>query len=72
MKSVTRDLHALALAAIIARPWVDVVLSGAVDAKQLESNLQATTVSFLFTAVKDAQAAAGAGSFNHSQRSTAQ
>jgi aryl-alcohol dehydrogenase-like predicted oxidoreductase len=32
---------ALALAAVLARPWVDVVLSGASTTQQLESNLQA-------------------------------
>jgi aryl-alcohol dehydrogenase-like predicted oxidoreductase len=32
---------AVAIAAVLARPWVDVVLSGASTAKQLESNLAA-------------------------------
>jgi aryl-alcohol dehydrogenase-like predicted oxidoreductase len=36
---VTSD--ALALAAVLARPWVDTVLSGAGDVAQLESNLHA-------------------------------
>ncbi len=35
---------ALALAAVLARPWVDVVLSGATTSQQLESNLQARPV----------------------------
>ena len=37
---------ALALAAVLARPWADVVLSGAATAEQLQSNLAATTVSW--------------------------
>ncbi|MBV9047828.1 MAG: aldo/keto reductase [Solirubrobacterales bacterium] len=39
---VTED--ALAIAAVLARPWVDVVLSGASTVAQLESNLLATRV----------------------------
>ncbi len=39
---VTED--ALAIAAVLARPWVDVVLSGASTVAQLESNLAATGV----------------------------
>ena len=35
------SVDALALAAVLAQPWVDVVLSGAVTAAQLHSNLQA-------------------------------
>ena len=37
---------ALALAAVLAQPWVDVVLSGAATAAQLESNLAALAVSW--------------------------
>jgi aryl-alcohol dehydrogenase-like predicted oxidoreductase len=37
-------LDGLALAAALARPWVDVVLSGAANAAQLRSNLAATAV----------------------------
>jgi len=35
---------ALAIAAVLARPWVDVVLSGAANVAQLESNLRARSV----------------------------
>jgi aryl-alcohol dehydrogenase-like predicted oxidoreductase len=35
---------AVALAAVLAQPWVDVVLSGAATVEQLESNLTALTV----------------------------
>src|SRR5581483_2134955 len=35
---------ALALAAVLAQPWVDVVLSGASTVEQLESNLGAVAV----------------------------
>jgi aryl-alcohol dehydrogenase-like predicted oxidoreductase len=34
----------VALAAVLAQPWVDVVLSGAVTPEQLSSNLRATTI----------------------------
>jgi aryl-alcohol dehydrogenase-like predicted oxidoreductase len=37
-------LDALALAAALAQPWADVVLSGAVTVAQLESNLTAVEV----------------------------
>lgn len=37
-------IDALALAAVIARPWVDVVLSGASTVAQLQSNLRALAV----------------------------
>ncbi len=40
------SLDALALAAVLARPWVDVVLSGAATAEQLRSNLSAMGVSW--------------------------
>jgi aryl-alcohol dehydrogenase-like predicted oxidoreductase len=40
------SLDALALAAALARPWADVVLSGASNAEQLHSNLGATTVAW--------------------------
>jgi aryl-alcohol dehydrogenase-like predicted oxidoreductase len=36
-----RTIDALALAAALSQPWVDVVLSGAVTVAQLESNLNA-------------------------------
>ncbi len=35
---------AVAIAAVLARPWVDVVLSGAVTVEQLESNLTAVEI----------------------------
>lgn len=38
------DLDALALAAALSRPWIDVVLSGAVTEAQLSSNLRATAL----------------------------
>ena len=38
------SLDALALAAVLARPWVDVVLSGAAAVDQLRSNLAVLTV----------------------------
>jgi aryl-alcohol dehydrogenase-like predicted oxidoreductase len=38
------SLDALALAAVMARPWVDVVLSGAAAVDQLRSNLAALSV----------------------------
>jgi aryl-alcohol dehydrogenase-like predicted oxidoreductase len=38
------SLDALALAGVLARPWVDVVLSGAAAVDQLRSNLAALTV----------------------------
>ena len=37
---------ALALAAALARPWADVVLSGAATVEQLESNLGARTIRY--------------------------
>ena len=37
---------ALALAAVLAQPWADVVLSGAATVAQLESNLAATGVAW--------------------------
>jgi aryl-alcohol dehydrogenase-like predicted oxidoreductase len=46
-KEATRlqtSVDALALAAVLARPWVDVVLSGATSVEQLHSNLQAADV----------------------------
>jgi aryl-alcohol dehydrogenase-like predicted oxidoreductase len=39
-------VDALALAAVLARPWVDVVLSGAAMFEQLHSNLAALTVAW--------------------------
>jgi aryl-alcohol dehydrogenase-like predicted oxidoreductase len=39
-------LDALALAAVLARPWADVVLSGAATAEQLRSNLAAMAVAW--------------------------
>jgi aryl-alcohol dehydrogenase-like predicted oxidoreductase len=41
-RAVTAD--AVALAAVLANPWVDVVLSGAVTVEQLHSNLEATAL----------------------------
>jgi aryl-alcohol dehydrogenase-like predicted oxidoreductase len=38
------SVDALALAAVLAQPWVDVVLSGAARSDHLRSNLQATRV----------------------------
>lgn len=43
-RGVTED--AIALAAALARPWADVVLSGAATVAQLESNLRARAVSW--------------------------
>src|SRR5439155_3009090 len=43
-------LDALALAAVLARPWVDVVLSGAATVDQLRSNLAALAVPWDATA----------------------
>ena len=44
----TRELSctpdALAIAAVLARPWADVVLSGAASAEMLASNLRALAV----------------------------
>lgn len=39
-------LDALALAAVLSRPWVDVVLSGAATVEQLQSNLAASGVAW--------------------------
>ena len=36
---------ALALAAVLAQPWADIVLSGASTTQQLASNLEAATLS---------------------------
>jgi aryl-alcohol dehydrogenase-like predicted oxidoreductase len=43
---LSTTLDALALAAVLARPWVGVVLSGAAVAEQLRSNLAATSVAW--------------------------
>jgi aryl-alcohol dehydrogenase-like predicted oxidoreductase len=43
-RGTTED--ALALAAALAQPWADVVLSGAATVEQLESNLEARTVTW--------------------------
>jgi aryl-alcohol dehydrogenase-like predicted oxidoreductase len=40
------SLDALALAAVLAQPWVDVVLSGAATVEQLRSNVAAVSVAF--------------------------
>jgi aryl-alcohol dehydrogenase-like predicted oxidoreductase len=45
-------VDALALAAVLAQPWVDVVLSGATTVEQLQSNVAAPYVAW------DAEAAA--------------
>ena len=37
-------MDALALAAVLAQPWADVVLSGAANVDQLKSNVEATAV----------------------------
>lgn len=42
---VDASLDALALAAVLAQPWADVVLSGAASVSQLESNLSALYLS---------------------------
>jgi aryl-alcohol dehydrogenase-like predicted oxidoreductase len=39
-------VDALSLAAVLARPWADVVLSGAATTEQLRSNLRATAVAW--------------------------
>ena len=39
-------IDVLALAAVLAQPWVDVVLSGAATVEQLQSNLAALSVNF--------------------------
>ena len=41
MRRQNTTIDALALAAVLAQPWVDVVLSGAATPLQLESNLHA-------------------------------
>lgn len=50
LTAVAHDLDttpdAVALAAILARPWVDVVLSGAVSPAMLRSNLAAATIAW--------------------------
>lgn len=43
-KRLRTTMDALALAAVLAQPWVSVVLSGAATRSHLESNLQATEV----------------------------
>jgi aryl-alcohol dehydrogenase-like predicted oxidoreductase len=43
-KHTTPD--ALALAAVLAQPWVDVVLSGAAAVEHLESNITAVTIDY--------------------------
>jgi aryl-alcohol dehydrogenase-like predicted oxidoreductase len=45
-KRLRTTLDALALAAALARPWADVVLSGASTGEQLRSNLGALAVSW--------------------------
>jgi aryl-alcohol dehydrogenase-like predicted oxidoreductase len=44
--SLATTIDAVALAAALAQPWADVVLSGAATVPQLESNLRATQVSW--------------------------
>jgi aryl-alcohol dehydrogenase-like predicted oxidoreductase len=50
LKAAAADAHttpdALALAAVLARPWADVVLSGAASVDTLRSNLRATEVAW--------------------------
>ena len=43
-KRLATTLDALALAAVLAQPWADVVLSGAATVEQMQSNLGATAV----------------------------
>jgi aryl-alcohol dehydrogenase-like predicted oxidoreductase len=38
------NVDALAIAAVLAQPWVDVVLSGAAAVAHVQSNVQALTV----------------------------
>ena len=38
--TLNTTIDAVALAAVLAQPWADVVLSGATTTSQLESNLQ--------------------------------
>jgi aryl-alcohol dehydrogenase-like predicted oxidoreductase len=45
-KELNTSLDALCLAAVLAQPWVDVVLSGAATPQQLDSNLMALDVSW--------------------------
>jgi aryl-alcohol dehydrogenase-like predicted oxidoreductase len=44
-KELNTSLDVLCLAAVLAQPWVDIVLSGAATPQQLESNLMALNVS---------------------------
>jgi len=43
-KRLNASIDAVALATVLAQPWVDVVLSGAATVEQLRSNLQAATI----------------------------
>jgi aryl-alcohol dehydrogenase-like predicted oxidoreductase len=45
-KRLGASLDALALAAVLAQPWADVVLSGAATVEHIESNLKALTVAW--------------------------
>ena len=45
-KKLDTTIDALAMAAALNQPWVDVVLSGATTGNQLQSNLKAVTVSW--------------------------
>jgi aryl-alcohol dehydrogenase-like predicted oxidoreductase len=47
------SLDALALAAVLANPWVDVVLSGAATVDQLRSNVSALTIGVANEAITD-------------------
>jgi aryl-alcohol dehydrogenase-like predicted oxidoreductase len=58
---------ALALAAVMAQPWCDVVLSGAATVEELESNLEAEALS-LEPAVLDRLDGLGEGSVRYWQR----
>ena len=49
---------AVAIAAVLARPWVDVVLSGAATVAQLESNLGALTVNWDTSVERDLESLA--------------
>lgn len=46
-KEHNTTMDAVALGAVLKQPWVDIVLSGATTIEQLESNLQAATLTIL-------------------------
>jgi aryl-alcohol dehydrogenase-like predicted oxidoreductase len=63
-------LDALALAAVLAQPWADVVLSGAATVEQLRSNLKASTVALDDDAVQAAKSLSETPEIYWSTRST--